>query len=261
MNFSELKKEVTKYTNTVKLHPDFLFRGQPDNSWKLTPSFTRIAKRNNLSRDEAIQLERESINKFSISANIVLPIERTIALAHSRLRSQDGHGIDFMGWLTVMQHFSAPTRLLDWTTSVWVALYFACAELSDCDGVIYIADFNKITKRFEENLNGANFNELMIDPSSIDIIAPIMTFNSNERIEAQQGRFLICTNPLKSHDDLLDESASLKKIVIPKEMKSDILINLNQMNINAKTLFPGIDGLGKSIYEYCHIWDKSSIIK
>ncbi len=36
--------------------------------------------------------------------------------------------------------------------------------------------------------------------------------------------------------------------------------DLHQMNITAKTLFPGIDGLGKSINEYCHLWDETSII-
>src|SRR5205814_8948586 len=29
--------------------------------------------------------------------------------------------------LSVMQHYGVPTRLLDWTTDFWTAVYFACA--------------------------------------------------------------------------------------------------------------------------------------
>ena len=85
--------------------------------------------------------------------------------------------------------------------------------------------------------------------------------NSNERIEAQQARFSISTNPLSNHESQLYECDSLVKINIPRKLKPDILRELNQMNITAKTLFPGIDGLGKSIYEYCNLWDETSIIK
>jgi hypothetical protein len=41
-------------------------------------------------------------------------------------------------------------------------------------------------------------------------------------------------------------------------MKSEIMGELYQMNITAKTLYPGIDGLGKSTYEYCNLWDRNS---
>ena len=263
MDISELKEKFAEYSNPVKTHPNFLFRGQSDKKWDLTPSLTRIARRNKLDRDKCIQLERESISKFSISANYILPIEQTLSLAHVRLRSQDGLGIDFLGWQTLMQHFSAPTRLLDWTSSIWVALYFACAENAECDGVIYIADFNKVTNHSDKKLNGGNLTKLMGDPKSSNIVVFLMAYNSNERIEAQQGRFSVCTNPLINHDKLINESDpnSLIKFEIPKEIKTTILMELNQMNINAKTLFPGIDGLGKSIYEYCHLWDRGSIIK
>ena len=122
MKLTELKNTIAQYSNTVKFHPNYMFRGQADISWKLEPSFTRLVNKKKLDRNKALQLERECVNNFSISAGILLPLDKTINLTLARFKSQDG-GIDFMGWLTLMQHFSAPTRQLDWTTSPWVALY------------------------------------------------------------------------------------------------------------------------------------------
>ena len=42
----------------------------------------------------------------------------------------------------------------------------------------------------------------------------------------------------------------IKKFIIPKELKSEFLINLKAMNITASSLFPGVDGLGKSVKQF-----------
>jgi hypothetical protein len=193
MNLTELKNSLAQFSNTVKLHPNFLFRGQADKSWKLEPSFTRLVKKKKLNRNKALQLERESVNLFSISASKLLPIDKTIDLTLSRFKSSDGREIDFMGWFSVMQHFSAPTRQLDWTMSPWVALYFACCERDDNDGVIWVADFKKVTKFGEEKLklNRSDFYTLMIHPESQDIIVFSMALNTNER-DRSSAKSLFC---------------------------------------------------------------------
>jgi len=66
-------------------------------------------------------------------AELHAPIEQIIAerfvqrapdyLLPAELRLPD----EPVGLLTLMRHYVAPTRLLDWTESVWIAPYFACS--------------------------------------------------------------------------------------------------------------------------------------
>ena len=45
---------------------------------------------------------------------------------------------DLLGWLGLMRHYGAPTRLLDWTMSPFVACYFAYESLTDThDGALW----------------------------------------------------------------------------------------------------------------------------
>ena len=261
-NWNELKESLSKYKNKVTFHPKFLFRGQADTSWSLEPSFTRVAKKKNLNRKKALQLELDIMNKFSISARNILALKNTISLTLAGVKSSHGPGIDFPGWFVVMQHYSAPTRTLDWTCSPWVALYFACCEEEDSDGAIWIAEFTKVVDYAKSLSPGGKVSgEMISDSTSPDILNFATAFCTNERLEAQQGRFSLCTNPLSDHKDIMESADALCKIEVPKLLKETVMKELYHMNISAKTLFPGIDDLGKSISEYCSLWDESSIIK
>jgi len=261
-HWKQLVDELSKFKNTPTLHPNFLFRGQASSKWTLEPSFTRIAKKKGLSRAQVLQLEREAVNKFSISASKLLPLEYTIDLTLSRFKSSDGKGLDFLGWFVVIQHYFAPTRQLDWSVSPWAALYFACCEEDELDGMLWVGDFNKVTEYGNQKLSslGSEFVALITDPTSPDILMFSNAFNTNQRVEAQQGKFSICTNPLTDHLPMLEDAQAISKLEIPKELKPIVMVELDQMNISAKTLFPGVDGLGRSITVYCNQWDKSSKI-
>jgi hypothetical protein len=62
-------------------------------------------------------------------------------------------------------------------------------------------------------------------------------------------------NILKSYCDLIDEplewaeGSALHKFIIPSSLKLEFLARLKMMNISASSLFPGMDGLGRSIKE------------
>ena len=67
----------------------------------------------------------------------------------------------------------------------------------------------------------------------------------------QQGRFTMCLRIHQDHECIAAKvpSTHLKKIIIPYERKSAFLAQLRQMNITASALFPGVDGLGRSVAE------------
>ncbi|HYH80528.1 MAG TPA: FRG domain-containing protein [Longimicrobium sp.] len=59
---------------------------------------------------------------------------------HFQARSPDfrlSH-VSTFEWLCLMQHYATPTRLLDWTESVLVALYFAVERDPEDDGELYV---------------------------------------------------------------------------------------------------------------------------
>ncbi len=83
---------------------------------------------------------------------------------------------------------------------------------------------------------------------------------TTNRMVAQQSSFTVCTEILSDHDVFADEivfsgvhdaegHSIVQKYIVPSRLKPKFLANLEMMNITANTLFPGIDGLGRSIRE------------
>jgi hypothetical protein len=89
----------------------WIFRGQSDADWPLAPLIERIQLTNGYDIREA---ER----------GMLLAFKRR---AHQYLQHPP-EDKDTLEWLALMQHYGAPTRLLDWTRSPHVATFFALAE-------------------------------------------------------------------------------------------------------------------------------------
>ena len=99
-----------------------------------------------------------------------------------------------MEWLAVMRHYGGPTRLLDWTYSFWIALYFAL-EKADHNNTcaLWALDVRWLKKRVQESIpelkdildEGSNTPkefDFILDSKNKTGIWPVNPFRLNERL-------------------------------------------------------------------------------
>jgi hypothetical protein len=155
------------------------YRGQSNAAWSLEPK---------LMRGEHAPSESHLLNRFKQSAAYLLP-------------QRPQHEFD---WLFIMQHHGVSTRLLDWSESPLVALYFA-VENDEEDGSLWVLAPCELNKHagfkpeweyeipsFEDDSLGSYTTEKLAAErrSSLQPMAAIAVRNS-PRINAQQGVFTI----------------------------------------------------------------------
>ena len=233
-----------------KNYRKWIFRGQSDASWNLESSLHRAFeeaqaiheisnnKKKSLNKEEH---EKVMIDRFKCSAHLYL---------HSLPKDDD-----ILSWLSLMQHHGAPTRLLDFTFSYYIALFFAL-EFGENDAVVYCINHQAIKnddddqfgkKRQEMYANILNDHNDSDDPF-LRAFEP--TF-SNQRLLSQQGLFVAINNHEYTHETLLTaydlEDDDVQKFIIPKNLRYSGLRKLNQMNINSTNIYPGLDGFCKSL--------------
>ena len=241
---------------TPALKRSYVYRGQSNASWSLDPSFTRLCRTLGLDRPRAIEVESRALRIFQ---------ER----AHLHLRRAFLPKVGFLDWWTLMQHHRAPTRILDWTHSPLVALYFAVCENWSVDGAVWAFQRRALTDRNEAKYGVLPNASLVIEPEKWFYADPptqrMLAFDrarQTERMVAQQGAFTVCQDVLADHATAIEDavpatepiapnqiSIFLQKVVIPLAHKKPFLKRLHMMNITADALFPGVDGLGRSIEE------------
>jgi FRG domain len=251
----------------------FMFRGQGDSNWPLQSKLGRAVKKlhgttvgSNLIY-ETSQLEGVLFEHFYRNAGLFsdnLPAEN-----------------DKLGWLTLMQHHGAPTRLLDWSWSPFVALYMAIHQEPNSDtknASIYILHYyalsqywstelwdqrgpsiwNKDSEEFPVLLNTEKINNIIkkaiSDPKEY-LPIPVRPINKNQRYRNQQSVLTLTINELASINEPMQIGPKIfpesnyhqplfQKIVIPIEWRNHLLRALTRMGITHSSMFPALDGLG-----------------
>src|SRR5262249_26217196 len=116
----------------------FFYRGQVNQKWKLESSLFRELEKKQENLQRCFQIEHDARNEFESQAHLhVNP---------SALPSQG----DWLGWWALMQHYGAPTRLLDWTASPYVAAYFAVESGDETDGLVWVLNDWALGDRMRE---------------------------------------------------------------------------------------------------------------
>lgn len=251
-------KLLSWYSKTTQKGDQWIFRGLSNSSWGFDSSLERSFK--NYGLDSTLH-----------------PISRIEGGLIKRFMRQSHHYLNYLPeednileWLSVMQHYGAPTRLLDWTHSLFVALFFA-VEQANGECIVWALKHEWVVKtaisllpkstqkNFEDdrNIRKANtFNNIFKNKSPVPLVLPVKPYKLNERLIIQQGTFLCQGDISKSFEDnltaVLSQSKTgdkLIKLVIKDSstLRQEILKNLNRMNMNAATLYPGLVGFAQSL--------------
>jgi hypothetical protein len=138
-------------------------------------------------------------------------------------------------FMVYLRHHGFPSPLLDWTRSLYVALFFACAgPVSEESGAIYL---------YVEDIGFGKGG--MVGAPEIATFGQYVTAHPRHFVQQAQYTGCIarqedewCFHP---HEDAFGRASPthdrLVKVEIPSELRRDILRRLDEMNINAYSLF------------------------
>jgi len=237
-----------KFRNAISgtKYRSWAFRGQAKAEWSLYSSLSRYLLTFGVHRDAWFKQERRILRIFKRKAHLLL-----------QHLPEDS---DSFAWLALMQHHGAPTRLLDFSWSPFVASFFAL-ERATGDAAVW-ALFPPVMNRPPGRtpppgggpwIDGAYEDQFLPNKHQLAVIGE--PHRMNQRLIAQGGTFVMPGVLDQPIENLVPSHAVVKFVLDSKAMRDEAMAELYLMNINSASLFPGLDGLARSLaYELEHHW-------
>lgn len=248
-SFSDLLSIIEAFQDGRKFS---WYRGSGNSAYSLVPSLVR--KSPPVSVSDLNKIEKSIANTFA---------QRSPPFVDTNFNSE---------WRTLfyMQHYGIPTRLLDWSESPFVGLYFALTSVQRdkkgkpandvalwmCDPVAWNRTaLSHIT--FTGDILDEYCEEVKAYSPSSDLdqraAIPIMIYGTHNspRIVAQRGVFALFGKGVEGMEKVFGDGAfpadTLRKVVIPKASVDGYLVSLHRKGFAESTIFPDIFGLALEI--------------
>jgi hypothetical protein len=252
----ELKK-IVEAVELATTRPGYWFRGHDKIIGKLEP-----------------KIFREENKKLSVVGRIESLFLDEFRRVAPSLEPHIPEWNDYLSWLFLAQHHGLPTRLLDWTQNILLALYFATHQ-TDEDGELWVMNPNGLNMqgriKYGERSNGeiATANDWEIGYSAeeaffsgqemkekVDVrypdnkdghlptyplaLLPTMTFPG---LVSQLSAFTIHPpyNAAHTIPEILIEPIYLVRYIIPTSRKEQLREDFAVLGIIERTLFQDLD--------------------
>jgi hypothetical protein len=258
----------TDYINQHMLdYETYIWRGHRLESWSLKSTLDRLIEQANVSKTKQLAFRATHLEQFKYA-----------------IRGRRGHNPasieDENEWWALGQHHGLATPLLDWTSSPFVAAYFALIKSGITIGryrAIYALHRPSVESKVQELIrrkkeesekkkeeydkSGEPKNRLAYALLTTPDLTPEVEFirpksDENQRLVSQGGLFTrapigtTLEEWVQRNFDGDSDDYTLMKLLIPNREREEGLRMLNRMNINHLTLFPDLYGASK----YCNLF-------
>lgn len=193
-----------------------LYRGQSDVSWKITSSLKRIQG------DDTIE---ELWSKYESSfAELSTQLKKREYLKYK----PEKEDVNFY-LLSIARHLGFPCNLIDWTSSLDMALYAACHENFYKDGCLFIISGNLKINEGQNRIDPFKIKESVIVCKDFDFFPDECGLTdlplARKRRFRQNGFFSIISkaDTEMDYEYLLPDDISIHKIIIPNTLKSEVI--------------------------------------
>lgn len=233
----------------------YLYRGLPNQKYCLMTSLQRNCKH----------------KQGNIEGSILRNFTKYAAIEDCQLKES------IWRQLIIGQHHGLPTRLLDWTYSPLIGLHFATSGedltcMNQHDGVLWKIDIEEINSLLPSEYKNVlalekaylfTVDMLMYLVNDLDKYDNDMGERSmvlleppsiDQRIINQYSYFSIIPKNVQNIEDFFDNNTSnTVKYVIDKNLRWQIRDMLDQMNVNERVVYPGLDGLSAWLKRHYYV--------
>jgi len=231
-SFDEMRDLIDNEIDDIE---DYVFRGQSENNWRLSSTLNRLIKhaRQTGAKEDSIEIFVKShMDRFKLEIR--------------GRRGDNPPKLDEDELWALGQHYGLATPLLEWSSSPYIALFFALETLKKDNKPRALWCLNR--KRVESK------NDSLDSKEQLKLIFP--DSNDNKRLLGQSGLF--SKGPvMETVDQWVEQKCTnvprpvLLKVKFPgkKKFRIEALQKLRLMNINHSTIFPDLIGASR----HCNI--------